>query len=267
MPVTGRDEISLFDIWQILAVRKWIVLIAPLVTVAFAIFYLLQATPVYECSAQVLVGQIGKEHQVANPAVIVQKLAGRYRLHDNTASRGMPHVSSVAYDKKESGSIVHIKAVDTTAEGAKGYLEQVVDEFLVEQRNVFAQEMALRQARLKALAARLESAETFRQEIKNHGAMVARQEPAQAAVLAVEQGRFLTLASELEKERFALQAEMSAVDSFPAELLGVPHLPEKPIRPKRALVLLLAGISGVILGLTLAFVVEFTVNARQRMKV
>lgn len=265
--MTGKDEITLFDIWQILVVRKWIVLIALLVTVVLAVLYLLQTTAVYECSAKVLVGQIGKGRQVANPAVIVQKLAEKYRVHDKTASKVLPYVSAVSHDKKESGSIVQLKVVDTTAEGAKRYLEQVVAELLAEQQNMFEQEMALRHSRLKALSERLEDMETFRQKVQQHVDRIARQEPAQAAVLAVEQGRFLALASELEKERFALQTETSAVDSYPAELLGVPHLPEKPIRPKRTLVLLLAGISGLILGLTLAFVVEFTVNARQRMKV
>lgn len=264
--MTGRDEITLFDIWQILVMRKWIVLMAPLLSVALAVCYLLQSTAVFECSAQVLVGQVGKGHQIANPAIIVQKLAQKYRVHDKMASKVLPYVSAVTHDKKESGSIVQIQVIDTTAEGAKGSLEQVVAKLLAEQQDMFEQEKALRQERLKTLSERIENMETFRQKTQQHIDRIAKQEPAQAAVLAVEQGSLLALASELEKERFAMQAEMSAVDSYPAQLLGVPHLPEKPIRPKRTLVLLLAGFSGLILGVMIAFVVEFAKTARQRMR-
>ena len=260
----GRDEITLLDILQVLVARKWVVLSMPIIALLLGLIYLLQATEIYECSARILVGQAGVGRQVENPAVIVQKIAEKYRVYDNLANRDLPRVSSVVHDKKDTGSIVQIKTVDATAKGAKQYLEQVIAEILAGQRTLFEQEMDLKQTRLKTLTDRLEAVETFQQELEGRIAKVGQQDPAQATVLAVEKGSFLKLASDLKKERYTLQTEMSSVVFYPAELVGVPHLPPKPIKPKRTIVLLLAGTSGLLLGIMVAFLAESIFHARQR---
>ena len=264
VPGNGRDEITLFDIWQILVARKWVILSMPIIALLLGLLYLLQATEIYECSARILVGQAGVGRQVENPAVIVQKIAEKYRVYDNTVSRDLPRVSSVVHDKKDTGIIVQIKTVDATAKGAKQYLEQVVAEILAAQRTLFEQEMELKQTRLKTLSDRLEAVETFQQELEGRIAKVGQQDPAQAAVLAVEKGNFLKLASDLKRERYTLQTEMSSVVFYPAELVGVPHLPSRPIKPKRIIVILLSGISGLLLGIMAAFLAESICSARQR---
>ena len=264
VPGNGRDEITLFDIWQILVARKWVILSMPIIALLLGLLYLLQATEIYECSARILVGQAGVGRQVENPAVIVQKIAEKYRVYDNTVSRDLPRVSSVVHDKKDTGIIVQIKTVDATAKGAKQYLEQVVAEILAAQRTLFEQEMELKQTRLKTLTDRLEAVETFQQELEGRIAKVGQQDPAQAAVLAVEKGNFLKLASDLKRERYTLQTEMSSVVFYPAELVGVPHLPSRPIKPKRIIVILLSGISGLLLGIMAAFLAESICSARQR---
>lgn len=261
---TGRDEITLFDIWQILVARKWVVLSLPIIALLLSVFYLTQATELYECSARVMVGQAGVERLVENPAVIVEKLVEKYGVYDKTIIRELPRVSSVVRDKKDTGNIVQIKAVDATASGAKMYLEKVVAEVLARQHALFEQEMEIKQKRLMTLSGRLEGVEDFLQELERRIGLMDRQDPAQATVLAVEKGGFLRLASDLKRERYDLQTEMSTVVFYPAELLGVPHLPQKPIKPKQPLVLLLAGIFGLLLGIMSAFLAEFIFTARQR---
>ena len=261
---TGRDEITLFDIWQILVARKWVVLSLPIIALLLSVFYLTQATELYECSARVMVGQAGVERLVENPAVIVEKLVEKYGVYDKTIIRELPRVSSVVRDKKDTGNIMQIKAVDATASGAKMYLEKVVAEVLARQHALFEQEMEIKQKRLMTLSGRLEGVEDFLQELERRIGLMDRQDPAQATVLAVEKGGFLRLASDLKRERYDLQTEMSTVVFYPAELLGVPHLPQKPIKPKRPLVLLLAGIFGLLLGIMSAFLAEFIFTARQR---
>ena len=101
VPGNGRDEITLLDIWQILVARKWVILSMPIIALLLGLIYLLQATEIYECSARILVGQAGVGRQVENPAVIVQKIAEKYRVYDNTVSRDLPRVSSEKKKKKE----------------------------------------------------------------------------------------------------------------------------------------------------------------------
>ena len=266
IPGTRVDEITFFDIWQILVARKWVVLSAPIIALLLSALFLTQTTVEYECSAQVLVGQVGTGHKVEDAAVLVQKLAEKYRVYDKAAVKDLPRVSSVVQNKQAAGNIMQIKAVDTTAQGAKVYLERVVAEILAEHLTLYEREIDFKQMRLKALSNRLKTVETFQQELDGRIAKMDRLDPAQATVLAVEKGGFLNLASELEKESFDLQKDLSKVDSYPSKLLGMPNLPEKPYKPKQVLVILLAGISGLAVGITAAFIVEFILNARQRSK-
>ena len=261
---TGRDEITLLDVWQILVARKWVALSPPFIALLLGVFYLMQVTELYECSARVLVGQAGIERLVENPAVTVEKIVEKYRVEDKTVKRELPRLSSVFRDKKDTGNILQIKAVDATANGAKLYLEQVVAQVLASQHILFEQEMEKKQTRLEALSDQLERVEAFLQELEGRIGKMDRQDPAQATVLAVEKGGFLRMASDLKRERYTLQTEMSTVVFYPTELLGVPHLPSKPIKPKRPLVLLLAGIFGLLLGIMAALLAEFVFTARQR---
>ena len=194
----------------------------------------------------------------------VEKIVEKYRVEDKTVKRELPRLSSVFRDKKDTGNILQIKAVDATANGAKLYLEQVVAQVLASQHILFEQEMEKKQTRLEALSDQLERVEAFLQELEGRIGKMDRQDPAQATVLAVEKGGFLRMASDLKRERYTLQTEMSTVVFYPTELLGVPHLPSKPIKPKRPLVLLLAGIFGLLLGIMAALLAEFVFTARQR---
>ena len=258
------DEITFFEIWKILVDRKWVVLSAPIFALLLGALYLMQATVLYECSARILVGQIETGLLAENPAVIVQKLAEKYRVYDKNVKMNFPRVSLVVHDKKDTNSILQIKSLDRTAKGARLYLEKVVAEILTEQIALFEQEKELKQTRLKTLNDRLEAVGAFQQELEGRIARMDHQDPAQATVLAVEKGGFLRLASELERERHALQREMSSVVSYPAELLVAPYLPEKPIKPRRARILLLSGAFGLGFGIGAAFFAEFVLTVREQ---
>ena len=261
---TGRDEITLLDVWQILVARKWVALSPPFIALLLGVFYLMQVTELYECSARVLVGQAGIERLVENPAVTVEKIVEKYRVEDKTVKRELPRLSSVFRDKKDTGNILQIKAVDATASGAKLYLEQVVAQVLASQHILFEQEMEKKQTRLEALSDQLERVEAFLQELEGRIGKMDRQDPAQATVLAVEKGGFLKLASELDGERYVLQKELDAVNSYPSQLIQVPSLPKKPINVKPSLVILFAGIFGLLLGGVATFFAEFILKFRQK---
>ena len=264
MPGPGTDEITLSDIWKILNSRKLVVLSVPIIALLLSAIYLLHATVLYECSARIVVGQVGTGILVKNPAVIVQKMSEKYRVYDKTVKKEFPRVSSVELDKKDTGIIVQIKCIDKSAKGSQLYLEQVVAEMMTEQNFRFEQENDLKQYRLKNLTDRLEVVRAFQQELEGRIAKMDHQDPAQATVLAVEKGGFLKLATELERERHALQREMSPVVSYPSEQLVAPYLPQKPIKPRPTRILLLSVAFGLVLGITAAFFAEFVLTSRQR---
>ena len=272
-PGARGGEVNLFEIWQILVARKWLVLSVPVATILLAAVYVMQATPLFECSARVLIGQVGQVGhlgqgvqvvQVEKPAVLVQKLGEKYLVWDKTHFSVRPRVSSISLDKKDTGTIIQIDVVDQSAKGAKLFLEQTVAEILSEQLKVFEQTTEVKRTRLKTLADQLVTLETYQQELARRIAKKDNQDPAQATVLAVEKGSFLKLASELDSERYALQRELDAVNSYPSQLIQVPSLPKKPINVKPSLVILFAGIFGLLLGGVATFFAEFILKFRQK---
>ena len=272
-PGARGGEVNLFEIWQILVARKWLVLSVPVATILLAAVYVMQATPLFECSARVLIGQVGQVGhlgqgvqvvQVEKPAVLVQKLGEKYLVWDKTHFSVRPRVSSISLDKKDTGTIIQIDVVDQSAKGAKLFLEQTVAEILSEQLKVFEQTTEVKRTRLKTLADQLVTLETYQQELARRIAKKDNQDPAQATVLAVEKGSFLKLASELDGERYVLQKELDAVNSYPSQLIQVPSLPKKPINVKPSLVILFAGIFGLLLGGVATFFAEFILKFRQK---
>ena len=272
-PGARGGEVNLFEIWQILVARKWLVLSVPVATILLAAVYVMQATPLFECSARVLIGQVGQVGhlgqgvqvvQMEKPAVLVQKLGEKYLVWDKTHFSVRPRVSSISLDKKDTGTIIQIDVVDQSAKGAKLFLEQTVAEILSEQLKVFEQTTEVKRTRLKTLADQLVTLETYQQELARRIAKKDNQDPAQATVLAVEKGSFLKLASELDSERYALQRELDAVNSYPSQLIQVPSLPKKPINVKPSLVILFAGIFGLLLGGVATFFAEFILKFRQK---
>jgi uncharacterized protein involved in exopolysaccharide biosynthesis len=262
----GENEISLIEIWQILIARKWLIMAVPAMTVLIASVYLALAKPEFEYMANILIGQIGRGQLVKNPGVIAKELSEKYRVDDNTAPKVLPRLSSVSFDKNGTGSIVSFKAIDHTPIGAKAYLDEIVKEVLEEEIRLFEQGIQLKLAHLQSLTDQIKAFEAYQLQLEKHIEDVNKLDPAQAAILAVEQGKFLAIMPDLENQKYILQTSMSESESYPTKLIGESRLPEKPFRPKRALVLLLAGMSGLMLGIIAAFLADYIEKVRASCK-
>lgn len=71
------------------------------------------------------------------------------------------------------------------------------------------------------------------------------------------EGYILNLKQQLE----VIKAQRKLISG--AELVVSGALPRKPVKPKRALILAVAGVSGLFLGVFLAFFVEWWEKARE----
>lgn len=259
----SEDEISLAEIWQILTTRKWLVLAAPVITVLLAVTYLALTKPLFESTAHVLIGQVARGQLVKNPAVLVTELKEKYRVDDKSISQVYPRLYSVSFDKKDSSSILLLKTEGHTPQGVKAYLTEITEEVLMEQKRLFEQGIQLKQAHLQALTDQVENFEAYQIQLDKRIEDIAKKDPTQAAILAVEKGKFLATMPDLENQRFELQNSMREYESYPAKLISEPRLPEKPFKPKRALVLLSAAFLGLIFGIVAAFFAEYVVKIKQ----
>ena len=255
-PVLKNSDLFLLDVWRIVAARKWLVLLFPVLTVLIAVLYLALTKPVFESSASLLAGQVGKANLVRNPAVIVRHVSEKYRVYDRTVKRVYPRVVAVDFDKKDSSNVVVVKVADFSPEGARAYLMKVVEDILVEQKQLYEESLQIKNEYLQTLTAQIAAYRDYEAQLDKHIDQAGRKDPAQAAVLALERGKFLGAMPDLAVQHYQLRTSMSDLESYPAHLLWEPQLPEKPGRPRRVLVLLLASISGGIFGIIAAFIAE-----------
>lgn len=253
---TNDGQIFLLDVCRIIIARKWLVLLFPVLAVLTAVSYLAMTKSVFECRASILVGQVGEGNFVKNPAVIVQYVSEKYRVRDRTVKRSYPRVVAVDFDKKDSNSVVIIKVADFTPKGAKAYLFEIVEDILLDQKQLYEENLQMKNEYLQTLTAQIAANESYQKQLDTHIDQTAKKDPAQAAVLALERGQLLAIIPDLVEQQYQLRASINNLDSYPAHLLSEPQLPENPVRPRRALVLLLALISGGISGITAAFIAE-----------
>lgn len=261
---TTDDETSLIDLWRVLAKRKMLVLAMPVVLLLAAAVYLLTAKPVFESRAVVQVGQVGQVGQVEAPAVLVQRLREQYRVGDTDAISVMPRVTDVSLDKKGSNNVITLLVQDHSAEGAQKYLAHVTQALLAEHTKVYSQSMDVQRQRLQSLDKRMQALNDYMEKLSVHIEAVGKQDPAQAAILAIEKGKLLTEIPGLERDHTALRLALSDIQSQPSKLLREPTLPDRQAKPKQKLVLVLALLLGFMLGIITAFVAEFLIKARQQ---
>lgn len=260
---TSEREFTLVELLNILVAKRWIVMGVTVVTIIFAVLYLVVAKKEFACTAQILVGQIGKGQMVKNPTILVQELIQKYRVNDKTIANNFPRVSSVNLDKRESNSILLLEVLDLSPEGAKVFLSQIVNEILLEEKELFDQSMKINHSRLVSLTEQITLFDGFKRELDAHIEKTRNLDFAQAAILAVEKGKFLEAISDLSQKRYVLQLETSKIDSYPAQLLGEPRLPVEPIRPQKLLILLLSALAGLMMGM-IGAVLSMVVNNVRR---
>jgi uncharacterized protein involved in exopolysaccharide biosynthesis len=180
------DEINLVDLWRVLAKRKALVMVMPVLSLLLAAVYLLITPAVFESRAVIQVGQ------VEVPAVLVQRLKEQYRVDDKEAATEMPRVTNISVDKKGASNIITILAQDSGAEGAQKHLTQVVQALLAEHTKLYSQTMDTQRQRLHSLDKQITLRNDLMVELTVHIEAVHKQDPAQGVVLAIEKGGLLT---------------------------------------------------------------------------
>lgn len=266
------DEINLIDLWRVIAKRKVLVLAMPVLLLLVAVMYLLITPAIFESRAVIQVGQVapigqvGPVGQIEAPAALVQRLKEKYRVDDKDPVPEMPRVTEISLNKKGPSNAVTFLVQDHSAEGAQKHLTQVMQALLAEHTTLYNQAMNAQRQRLQSLNKQMHALNDYSETLSAHVEAVRKQDPAQAAILAIEKGKLLTDAPRLESEYTALQLAMSDIQSQPTKLLREPTLPNSQIKPKSKLVLVIALVLGFMLGLIAAFFAEFLAKVRQQLR-
>ena len=242
----SEDEISLRDLWEIIAKRKWLVLLSTVVCLGLAVAYVSLATTVYESRAMVQIGKVAGQ-PVDNGPQLASRLMNQYTpVNTEQAKKQMPKLYAVTPDKAD-GSILTLEAQGRSPQEAQQYLQGVIQRLLAEDQQRYQQIVGARQAQLAQLQAQYQGMRTSLDTKSGKG-----QVGSTSALLLLEQFRRTDALTSVQASIAKMENALTPNNTSPTAQTLSPRYDPIPIAPKRGLILVLAGLGGLMLGVFLA---------------
>ena len=163
-PVNSEeDEIDLWELWQTVKKRKYIILITTLIIFAIALLYAFTRKPVYEAKATI---QIGKQLIKSNDGTLYEKYfddakslkhmldveydtAGKYRNKNQTS-----YIASVDIPRKTGGFLTITADAPNNKEAIKT-LKKPIDEIMAKHKAYFNSIIDMKKHKIDKLALQL----------------------------------------------------------------------------------------------------------------
>lgn len=265
----GREnEISLIDLWLVLARRKYWVIAIFAISVATAIAVSLFMSPRYESHAVLSLGQVQGLGVLEQPDILLERLKREYQLEEDVRNdRILPYMESVEFDARASKRVFKFEALGRTPEEARDFLHKAVEGVVVAHQRLYEDVLRVQHERMSILDANLAR---FRQETdslkaqRQHGKSL---DGSEAVLVALERARLVVSVPALETEKLNLRLALMPPTTEPTQLLLEPILPKNASRPQPLLYAGIGVVIGVTLGLIAAFLAEFFAKARREMEV
>lgn len=260
------DEISLLELWHILVGQKWVILISFVVCVGAGAAYAFIKAPVYEASVMLRVGQFSTN--AGQPVLLesMNELSSRVTIaHGASIAEGVkrprPFITE-AVVQRGSTTTLQLTAEADTPEQAAQFLQGVVAEVKRAHAADFQDNVALINERLRTLVERRSALQKQYDEITQLIEQLKERNPVQASLVMMERGPLSNTINELDAERLRLSQQLGPLQSRPTVLLGEIVAPTQASEPKKALVLAIAALLGLMGGVMLAFGLEFVAKAK-----
>ena len=261
------DEISLIELWQILARRKALILACFILCLAGGAAFAFLKAPVYEASVKLRIGQV-KGDGAAPPVILenADELSSRIlaQYGEDIATgvkRERPFITTASVQKGVTTTVQLTAEGDTPADAAR-LLDDVA-------KSVQKAHTTMLEDNLKPIAERLKSLDEQRTALQQQYADLSQlaeklkdRESVQASLLMIERSPITNSLDQQATERLRLSQQITPPATRPTELIGEITAPAKPSKPKKALVLALAAVLGMMGGVMLAFVAEFVAKAK-----
>lgn len=254
---SGRDEISLFDLWRVLLSRRWWLLGVWLATISAAVIYLVLAPPVFESRAVVRLGRVDGT-LITPQASLVLALKERYQVGE--LGRKRPYLASV---RSEGEDALVLVAEARSASQAQHYLERVLQALFVSQQTRYEAAFEMQEAALAVIETQISDLSEQARQLQESGAGEQVDEAVQA-LLILQRSSLQADLSGLNQQRLRLQQDLSLLRSYPSEAVREPTLTERASEPRPTLILVLALVLGAMLGCAVAFIVSFVHEGNRR---
>lgn len=259
---TYADEISLFDLWDILVRYRWRLLAVWALVVLAAAAYLAVAQPVFESRSVVRVGRVEGEF-IVRPAILALELKERYEVGEKGRERPFMKSVKVEDTEVEDTDAIVLQAEAHSAEEAQSFLLEAVSEVLEQQLLQYNDARSLRERALADLEAEIELLNGQAQQLAEV-AENANVDEAVRALIVLQRSTLQADLRALHEKKLELQRALSRIQTYPTQVIREPTLPEHASSPRKALTLGLALVLGGMLGCLAAFLSEFLHQAKNR---
>ncbi|HJV25096.1 MAG TPA: Wzz/FepE/Etk N-terminal domain-containing protein [Aromatoleum sp.] len=258
------DELSFFELWEILVRRKsWVVVTLGLCLLS-AVVYLFVATPIFEVHAALRIGQVADSGGLEDPEVLTTSLMGKYGEEVSTGvKRPLPFLKSAAL-QRNSKQVIELAVHGATPEQSAEFMKRVVDDVIARHGVIFKSEVDLARRRIDQIEAQRRLLNGLFIGSNDLFETLKKKDVVQASLLTQERARIAAELSSVERELPAWLQKMNAPRTVMTELTSDVVAPARPSSPRKIMTLALAVLLGISGGVTLAFVAEFVAKARAR---
>jgi len=268
-----NDTIDLVEIFQVLKQRKKIISLITLLFILLSGLYVLTVNPVYQVQAMIEVGKFNagtKDETFLDDIVnIKQKLEYIYGVKSKQVVK-LPKLKAIGVNKRAT-SIFSVIVEGYSNKEAVAYIEDIVkkvEEEYEEQINTFVNTqkelISLTQEDIKVAKENLvnvqKTLENYSQRIMN----LTAEDAALAGIYTIQISQNQTRAQGLQSRISALKAKIYNLELTVTPLriknthiVGKVEVLDKPVRPKKVLIVIVAFITGLMFSIFLVFFLSF----------
>lgn len=270
-----EDKIDLRELFLVLKQRRILIMLVTLTVTIFAIIYVLIAKPVYEIRSVVEVSLINdKPVQSINDTK--QKLDFTYEVGVKDKKTELPVVSEISIPKNTTSLLV-IKTQGYSNEDAATLMTKIVDEITTQENEKITIYKDTVKEKLTQVEADIRRNEKTAAELEAKIAdyeskflSISKKDAALAGIYAIEIGKkeselyaMSNRISTLRSQKNDLALSISDLRIQPTKVIGNFEVLDKPIKPKKTLIIVVSIITGLMLSIFLAFFLEFMRSSKE----
>ena len=269
----AEDTIDLRELFQTLKRRKKMILLITLLVTLLAVIYAWTAKPVYEVKAMIEVGKLEagtkNEQSLDNVADIKQKLEYIYGVKSKK-KRAYPKVKSIGVNK-QAKAVFTVAVEGHSNKEAIGLIKKIIqkiektyhekiDTYINTKKELIALtkgDIATAKQNLKKIE---ETLDNYSQKIMN----ITAKDAALAGIYTIQISQNQTRLQALQARISALKANIytrelsiTPLRIKPTHIVGKVEVLNKPVKPKKVLIVVVAFITGFMFAVFLVFFLEF----------
>jgi len=248
-----EDEIDLKELFKTLWAKKvFIALFTSIVTI-LAIIYALTIPKVYEVSAMMQIGKLGKNSNIENTSSLVKKLEITTGINSKR-KKEYPYIDKIQTVKGTNDLIeVYSQGLDNESSIVK--INRLIETIKTEHKKKIDEFLDITKEKLIGLKIQRDTISSEIIEIKNAITKNSKSNVTLASLILLKD--LNAQLSNIDKEINDVQISISENNIKNTELIGELDVSEFPVKPKKKLIVVVAFVTGFILSIFLVFFMEF----------